>query len=84
MTLAIRPASISAVTSSALRAARSRAYAAYNPNMNVFPVEADVAACRLLAAARADDAVLGASAVFERLEPWQALRALRAAAHVSQ
>jgi hypothetical protein len=44
--------SICAVTSSALCAAWSRACAAYNPNMDVFPVEADVAAYKSLAAAK--------------------------------
>jgi hypothetical protein len=39
---------------------------------------------QIIGAVRTDDDVLGVSAVFERLEPWQALRALLAATHVSE
>ena len=53
----------------ALRCSVKGVRIAYDPNMNVFPVDPDVAACRLLAAL-ADDAVLGASDACERLKPW--------------
>ena len=57
---------------------------AYNPNMNVFPVDPDVAACRSLAAAKRTTPYLARAQCSSDSSRGRCLRALREATCVSE
>src|SRR2546427_3709590 len=85
MTLVIRSASIIGIDLiGALRCSVKGLRIAYDPNMNVFPVDPDVAACRLLAAAKRTTPCLARARCARDSSRGRCLRALRGATCVSE